>query len=395
MVDDNNTGKNSAQEKQYNASKNLFESMSCMTITEEKVKLYKTLAKDFKAIGDYMDAGALSEECDRLAKKTKSQVNDSKLEKAKLLMENGKSSESLHKANKLLKELKDYKNAEELRIQCESSFDRLNKKRRKGLYAFYLVIVCILGLVIYSRTDHCHYQVGKVFMSTGHYGRVAGIFTNLKEYKDSEEFARECNYKAGESILSGDDLTQDSYKNAKNYFLKTAGYKDSNQRIAKIEQQLFAHKKVGDRINIGNHSWIIVDKLEDKALAVKVEGLDGLAFSTELSNVTWENSFIRKYLNSTFLEETFTKEEQAYIVDTALSNTNFGKDTTDKIFILSAKEMKYQDVLNKHKNNSWLRTAGRTTGTVVFMSPNGDVMDYGYAADTTELLTVPAFWYQY
>lgn len=383
-------------EEKYEECKQLFNSMSCMTITEEKVQMYKTLAKDFKELGDLEEAGTYAKQCEKLAKETTVLVKDKKLEMVRKLITQAATIDDLRKADKLLIELKDYKDSDDLRKQWQVVFNKRNRKSKRGLYLFYATIVLIIGLVIFSRTDLCRYQIGKVLLHSGQYGYAINIFSNLEEYKDSQEYVKEGSYKAAEAILKKSNLTEDDYRNAKDYFLKTIGYKDTNQKIAEVEQRLIACREVGDKIKIGNCDWIIVEKQEGKALVVKKAGIEDLAYCIT-GEVNWENSDVRQYLNTTFLTENFLPEELAYIEETTISGE---QETKDKLFILSAEEIeKYRNLFKEKKfkftSNSWLRTAGTREGYQAFVSPDGTIMKEGYTADSTDLLTIPAFWYQY
>ena len=68
--------------------------------------------------------------------------------------------------------------------------------------------------------------------------------------------------------------------------------------------------------------WFILDKDLDsgKALLVSKYILDTSSFGTSLFSIDWENSDIRKWLNSNFYNEAFNEEEKNYILE--VNNTN-------------------------------------------------------------------------
>ncbi len=392
----------SVEEQQYNDLKLLFNSMSCMTATEEKVKFYNKLADDFNKLGDFQDAKELSKQCKTLAKEAKTLSDDAKLTEARELVENAKSADDLNKADKLLKELKDYKDAAEIHTLCKNSYSKLLKKRRRGLYMFYIVVACVIVLILLSRVNLVRFQLGRVVGKAGMNRWAVSIFTDLKDYKNSDKYLKEYSYKVGKDIMSGKNLGKNDYNKAKDAFLAADGYKKAHQWIADIEQKQLTYKNVGEKIKLGKAKWVIAEKQDNKVLVVKVDGILDLPYSINEGNVTWENSSLRNYLNTIFLEDNFTKEECKYILDTKVlsaDNSQYhtlgGNDTVDKIFILSAEEqLKYKEVLNKHGNNSWLRNPGASPDTAIFLTPKGQIMYYGYTADSIDVLTVPAFWYQ-
>ena len=403
MSEDNkNIEETDTRKEEYNSYVQLFNSMSCMTVTEEKVKTYKSLAKDFNALGDFLDAREYAKQCEQLAKEVKAMLNEKKYAAAKTMIENAKTADELHIADKLLKELKDYKGVAELRTLYDNTHQKFLKKRKRGIYVMYAVIVCIIGLLIFSRTNIFKYQLGKGLYNMGMNKWAVTMFKDLDEYKDSEEYYQKTSYEYGKDIMSGENLEIDDYVTAKNAFLATDGYLDANQWVADIEQKRLANYKVGKKIKIGDIQWMIVDKTDHEALLVKVDAIEGMAYSTSSGNNTWEKSNVREYLNTTFLNETFTKEEQAYIVDTKVNGednseyqTSGGNDTVDKIFILSsAEQLKYEKILNKHKTNSWLRNPGASAEQATFLNPKGQIMYYGYQVSSADFTTVPAFWYK-
>ena len=57
--------------------------------------------------------------------------------------------------------------------------------------------------------------------------------------------------------------------------------------------------------------------------------------SDKKEKVSWENRYLRAYLNGDFIKETFNDKEAAIIADTELTDVN----TVDKVFLLSENEM--------------------------------------------------------
>ena len=92
--------------------------------------------------------------------------------------------------------------------------------------------------------------------------------------------------------------------------------------------------------------WIVLSVEGDKALLLSRYCLDCLKAHEKDANVTWETSDIRKWLNGTFLETAFTKEEQEAVCTVNLSNqanpqsgAGAAGDTKDRIFLLSIEEV--------------------------------------------------------
>lgn len=91
--------------------------------------------------------------------------------------------------------------------------------------------------------------------------------------------------------------------------------------------------------------WIVLAKEGNKALLISKYCLDAQAYNTEFETVTWETCSLRNWLNSTFINDAFSAKEQAKIVTSLVKNdanpyfvTEGGKDTNDKVFLLSIDE---------------------------------------------------------
>lgn len=92
--------------------------------------------------------------------------------------------------------------------------------------------------------------------------------------------------------------------------------------------------------------WLVLDIQGDKALVVTKNIVNYLRYYiTVLEKGPWENSDMRTWMNSTFLNDAFTPEQQASIYSTTVINednpvygTEGGNDTVDKIFALSTSE---------------------------------------------------------
>lgn len=97
--------------------------------------------------------------------------------------------------------------------------------------------------------------------------------------------------------------------------------------------------------------WIVLAREEGKALLmtkyiidckpfdyVDIEKLNDTSEETKnnYKNVTWESCSLRKWLNSEFIESSFSAEEKKHIAETVIVDTK----TADKIFCLSEGEYK-------------------------------------------------------
>ena len=103
---------------------------------------------------------------------------------------------------------------------------------------------------------------------------------------------------------------------------------------------------VGKQIKMGGLNWRVLDVQDGKALVISELILDCMPFQKDSYSSAWADSTLREYLNGDFYNKTFSSAEKKRIVSTELVNninpeysSNFGTDTKDKVFLLSAEEV--------------------------------------------------------
>ena len=121
--------------------------------------------------------------------------------------------------------------------------------------------------------------------------------------------------------------------------------------------------------------WIVLEKDSEnkRALIISKYIIDvrPITYKSEEKNTTWENSNIRAWLNDKFYDSAFAEDEKTKIKEVQLVNednddymTLGGRDTTDKIFLLSISEArKYFSNGDNLGNKDQLVKAGATKGT--------------------------------
>jgi hypothetical protein len=78
---------------------------------------------------------------------------------------------------------------------------------------------------------------------------------------------------------------------------------------------------------------------------VSDQNLDCVVYNTSVETVTWEECYLRKWLNSKFLDNAFTTQEQVAVLESLVENedgakgSEAGADTYDKVYLLSIYEV--------------------------------------------------------
>lgn len=123
--------------------------------------------------------------------------------------------------------------------------------------------------------------------------------------------------------------------------------------------------KVGSTIILGHYEqdnktdngdepieWTVLEVNGDSALIISTQVLDCQPYNSKKGDTAWESSSLRTWLNKDFYSAAFTSAEAALIQSTSITNGQSeqpmlekwegkgGKDTSDKIWLLSYNEVK-------------------------------------------------------
>ena len=92
--------------------------------------------------------------------------------------------------------------------------------------------------------------------------------------------------------------------------------------------------------------WIVLKTEGGRAMLITRYLIDARAYHEAFVNMTWSECTLRQWLNDTFLNEAFSREEQARIQEVLVVNddnphysTRGGEDTMDRVFLLSEAEL--------------------------------------------------------
>lgn len=258
-----------------------------------------------------------------------------------------------------------------------------------------LIIILLLAAVIAVNTSYVKYQAANVLRMTGRYETAIRIYKKLDGYKDSIDKKAECQYLRGVEFQKIGD-----YKNAWKAFSKANGYKDSREREIEAKKTIIRNSEPGDTVRFGNRDWVVLEVNDGRALLLLKTALPGRAYHESLTDVTWETSDIRKWLNSDFLTNEFSEEERRDILlsevkneDNPVYGTDGGNDTRDYVFFLSVEEAaEYQELLPTMKSNCWLRSPGSSQSSAAFLAVDKNVMEYGYVVDSDLVRVRPVMW---
>jgi TolA-binding protein len=294
----------------YKDSGNLIDYSTALNYMESGK--YSKAIKQFESLGDYSDAQEKIVECQNLE-------NESNYQTALDYMESGKYSEAI----KQFESLGDYSDAQEKIEECQELEIEAN------------------------------YQAAIGLMDSGKYLDAIDQFESLGDYSDSQQKIEECqNLLNQEKYQEATGLyNQGDYKEAYQIYSELGTYLDSESKSAEAQAQYLSTAKVGDVITFGSYEqdddatdgkeaieWIVLEKQDNQIFVISQYVLDAQAFNSSKEKIDWENSTLRTWLNETFYNKAFSSTEQKKIVEGIVSNEP--GDTTDKIFLMSSRELK-------------------------------------------------------
>ena len=238
--------------------------------------------------------------------------------------------------------------------------------------------------------------------------------------------------------------------------IRENGQKNSYKAQENTEQKTLFFGSMEQDGNLADEAepieWLVLDVQDGKALIVSKYALACLPYSSGEITVTWENSYLREWLNSDFYEMAFTKEEKEKILAVQLDNgetstvyMDAGENTCDRVFILDSLDIQNyfgvnayveknkfysenaiceasaaaalnansyslsqdeyvafyrnygysEQVVGSHGCPYWLRGPGLyTTGNARLVGSNGNVFDIGCFVTETNFVR-PAMWIVY
>ena len=164
--------------------------------------------------------------------------------------------------------------------------------------------------------------------------------------------------------------------------------------------------------------WIVLESDGRKALLISKYALNVSSYNRRWIDMTWEECSLRAWLNGDFYNDVFSAEEQEIILtctvtaeDNAEYGTEAGKDTEDKVFLLSIGEAERFFVSDEDRQCApsaytaaqgawaedseyswwWLRSPGGSS-RAAYVSEDGSIDRYGNFVNYGDGAIRPAVW---
>lgn len=187
----------------------------------------------------------------------------------------------------------------------------------------------------------------------------------------------------------------------------------------------FGSYKQGVNGNVEALSWRVLKLERDRILVISEKLIDIVPYNKTNQTVTWDNCYLREWMNEDFLYGAFDKSERARIIrvhnqnpKNPLYGTNGGRSTWDRVFALSIEEAHYYfdtdadrralvtpnmitkdvSVLSTIKNEElywnwwWLRSPGDFLYSASLVDKDGNISCRGHFVHFCGVCVRPALW---
>ena len=275
------------------------------------------------------------------------------------------------------------------------------------------IMYLVDSVMVYG--DTAAVKSGQAFTATGY-----------RVISDPEQL---CQYVHIDQLYFKDTKTASAWIMAVPTESPTFEFKGYQKAVSKLQPSQ-SEFNVGDIVTFGSYEqdnktaekepieWIVLDRDGTKLLLLSRYCLDSVAFNSKKGDVKWEDSSLRKWLNTTFLKKAFSATAQSMLVYSTIEtedNPTYGtsgcNDTEDRVFLLSIDEVEmyfakdtdrradataYADAQGAqvYKTGAWwrLRSPGKYDYSVASVYASGKIAYDGDSAWDSGCAIRPAVW---
>ena len=303
------------------------------------------------------------------------------------------------------------------------------EKRKKSIVIVLSVTAVCIALVflVPEVISAGKYRKARALYDAGQYEDAITAFEAIDTYRDSAAQIEACrtaiterDHRAALALYENGE-TEAAFA-LMNRLSDQSSREKAKEYLYEIQKGRLGGVTVGDTIRFGSYEqdndlsngpeeieWLVLDVDGSQALVISKYGLDIREFNDEkdpYAVITWGNCHLRTWLNGQFLNTSFGSDHRKMIFTSEVpagtnpdSQISPGRDTKDKVFILSIEEAyRYFDsdrarqcfatafcsALGAEKGDDggcywWLRSPGIETSTVTVVLWNGAVFTNGFS----------------
>lgn len=301
-------------------------------------RLYSEAADEFARIPDYKDAAQRKEECRKLAEAERKDAIYAEADKAA----GNPNVRSQEKAIKLFETIPGWRDADERIREAHRRIGEIIVKERADRQD-------AIRAAEYEQQVTAKRKKRMKRLITAAAASVAAVLVGVFLFRNVVSPAMK--YAKAVKLIEAEQ-PEEAYE-----LLHELDFLDSGKMVRQIAQNRLSDAEIGSTVQFGFYpqagrssdekdiiEWIVLDKDSDKMLLISKYALDCLPYQSAVIDQytgSWEVSQVRSWLNDSFLNEAFDKEEAQLLVSTVLSgssDTDNDLKLEDKVFLLSVSE---------------------------------------------------------
>ena len=215
-----------------------------------------------------------------------------------------------------------------------------------------------------------------------------------------------------------------STEEAVGLFAGTVSTKDGDMAVPEVGGTVSFGTYMQKGYNASPIEWLVLDKKDGRALLLSKYALALRGFHSGNSTVRWKTCYLRKWLNSEFIEYAFSPMEKVKLCTVTVAaeknpkyGTYPGNDSEDRVFLLSIGDVKKYFGSDRERiclpteclvgNRSgymynpeesciwWLRSPGKLSYYAATVRADGSVSEERLDVDTSCFAVRPALWIEY
>lgn len=297
--------------------------------------------------------GMLIKDLNQIKKEAIKREKHEREEKRRMLEEEKRRAERLKKAEEEKKRLKE--DEEKRRLEEQKRRREATQKLRsfsKSIITCILIIALVGSPFYYFKVARPRnkYEKALSYIEEENYPKAIKILDKLDDYKDAKVLGKKCRIMAGGDVILG--TYSDLFK-----------------------------EQGGDSIH-----WLVRMHKGSKYLLIARDAWYAIEFN-ETSDVTWENSKVRRFLQEDY-EACFSDEEKHIILTTDVKTKGEGT-TKDKLFLLDPNEFENVGYIGLYDERvGWLRPENKT----LYYGFNENAHQYGRSANADREYVRPVMW---
>lgn len=373
----------SREEHLYRSAVSLMEAVDCISRFDRLVFSLNDAAKKFEKLGTYKDSKERKEKCINDAQEAADSGAAEVFNTAIKKFENAKNKSDFADIIEDLKLVKKFGYRKE---ECNKNIQKCQKCIRKletiAAYKRYAVMLCTLAVLVaaFINTPFFPLVKGMYYQSKGELSLALSCYIESGGILNGGGKIKECYYGlAGELVQNG------SYEEALKYYKLAQNKFDAEEKAFELEKKFIVESYPGDIVKYGDTEWILLDKIDNKALLFGKDILKKIKFDEKGSNI-WQNSSLRKWLNTDYVN-VFSKDEKSAI-------TGQGQKDTELVSILDkAQYEKYRDIITGSDTAYWLKDCGASKGNVCYVAD--DIQTDGIPPVKDSIAVRCSFWVKY